>query len=89
MAVSVCALALTPPALSTLARAQGALLSVPDARVARTLSVNGSARMALVGSSMNTLIEEGHGYGTLSGRVRASIILEGTRVRISFRAYLH
>jgi hypothetical protein len=63
-------------------------LGVSDA-LARTLSVNSTAHMALVGGSGNTLVEEGHSYGRLSGRIRANLALNGTTVRLVFTIYLH
>jgi hypothetical protein len=44
--------------------------------------------MALVGGSGNTLVEEGRSHGGLSGRIRATLVLNGTTVGCVFTVYL-
>jgi hypothetical protein len=61
---------------------------IPAGAAARTSSVNDKARLTLVGGSGNTLIEEGRSYGSLPGRIRVSLRLNGTTVASGFTLYL-
>jgi hypothetical protein len=61
----------------------------PRAHAARTISVNDTGRLRLVGSSGNTLIEEGQSSGTLPGRVRARLTVSSNTVRATFTISLH
>jgi hypothetical protein len=59
------------------------------AHAARTISVNDTGRLHLVGSSGNTLVEEGQASGSLPGKVRAKLAVSSNTVRATFTIYLH
>lgn len=51
----------------------------PDARTARSISINDKSRLHRVRAIGNTLIEEGNTEGTLKGRVKIRLDLEAER----------
>jgi hypothetical protein len=51
----------------------------PDARTARSISINDKSRLHRVRAIGNTLIEEGNTEGTLKGRVKIRLNLEAER----------
>jgi hypothetical protein len=69
------------------AHASSAAADPPAARAAGTLRVNDSAHMRGSGSGSD-LIEEGYATGTMPGRVRASLLLGASTVRVGFTVYL-